>query len=434
VRLPETLFASVLALASVLVYFFRPELGDTRRWILALVAIGFFFAPLSPQRLRVVGWLAALAAVCWGASLLSGGRGGFGLWSACSLAGALLTVRAGGRAGQYYLPGPDGQGGSSLRRSVRRELSLSVALFLIVFVSDGWGWVGVPTLLRGVLLFASAAFFLRSLLLQSKGRDLPVRAPLGLGDPDVRRSIVAAQRWPVLVLLTLSGATHLFERLLERAGSNTEALLVTSILLLVLAALLFVFSLVRLEVAGRISRRIVRRTSFLAGMALAIALGAVVVELEAWGPSRFTSFGTICMFALVVLPFAHETTGLLGSDERFTFLAPPVVLAIMMAPVAAINGERWRLASTGFLLAFAALMLLYFLVVTLWKGERGTIYLGTSLAGLLLTSLSNGEAWASSGGAWKTFWIAFGFVLYAVDLLERATVVARVAGKGAKLN
>ena len=56
-KLPEALFAILLALASAIVYFLRPELGDTRRWILALVAIGFFFAPLSAKPLRLAWWL-----------------------------------------------------------------------------------------------------------------------------------------------------------------------------------------------------------------------------------------------------------------------------------------------------------------------------------------------------------------------------------------
>ncbi len=421
-KLPEALFAILLALASAIVYFLRPELGDTRRWILALVAIGFFFAPLSAKPLRLAWWLFAVAVVCWGASLLTQGRGGLALWLVCSGAGAPLTVRAGSRAAHYYLPEAGNETGEAMRRSIRRELLVSVGLFLMVFVYDGWGRTEIP-MLRGAMLLVSAAFFMRHILLQSKHLGVPSRPPL---DRLARRSMVVAQRWPLLVLLTVAGATRLPDTILARAGSDTDALLVTSLLLLVLGALLFVLSLVRLQSAGRFSRGLVRRTSFLAGMALTVALAAVVVELEAWGPSRFTSFATICTFALVVLPFAHATTKLFGSNERLTFLVPPAILAVMLAPVAAINGERWPLASTGFLLAVALLMVVYFLVVTLRSKEGGALYLSASLAGLVLMLVSNGSAWGASGAAWKTFWIAFGLVVYTVDLLDRASAVAKL--------
>lgn len=421
-KLPEVLFALLLALASVLLYFFRPEMGDTRRWILALVATGFFFAPLSARPLHLVWWSSAVAAVCWGASLLTRGTGGVGLWAACSVAGAFLCVRSGSRAAHYYLPDAGGELNRVRRRSVRRYLFISVGLFLVAFVYDGWQPPSMPVL-RGAVLFASAAFFMRFLLQQSKAPVLLSQAPLDPWEPHARRSIVAAQRWPLLVLLMLSGATRLPDMLLEQVGSSTDSLLVTSILLIVLGALLFVISLVRLEAAGRVSRSLVRRTSFIAGMAMAVALAAVVVELEAWGPSRFTSFGTICAFSLVILPFVHSTTEVFGSDERFTFLIPPAILGVMLAPMTAINGERWPLASTGFLLAFAVLMLAFFSAVTLRQGTGGRLYLGASLAALLGISMSDGTTWQASGGAWKTFWIAFGFVLYAVDLLDRASAV-----------
>lgn len=421
-KLPEVLFALALALASVLLYFFRPELGDTRRWVLTLVAIGFFFAPLSAKPLHVAWWLSALAAVCWGASLLTRGTGGLGLWMACSLAGAFLCVRAGSRAARFYLPAVGAEMGTRPRSSVRRALWMSVALFLVVFMGDGWAPGAMP-LARGMVLFASAAFFMRFLLLQSDSEVLLLPGPLRLRGPHTHHSIVVAQRWPLLVLLTVSGATRLPDTLLEGAGSSTESLLVSSILLLVLGALLFVISLVRLEAASRISRGFVRRTSFVAGMALAVALAAVVVELEAWGPSRFTSFGTICTFALIVLPFAHETMSLFGSDERFDFLFPPAILAVILAPVSAINGDRWQLASTGFLLALAALMLVLYLVLSFRRGERGTIYLAATLVSLVLISMSDGTSWSHSGGVWKTFWIAVGCVLYAVDLLDRSSAL-----------
>ena len=185
-----------------------------------------------------------------------------------------------------------------------------------------------------------------------------------------------------------------------------------------LAALLFVLALVRLGW----SRRLVRRTSFLSGMVLAVVLAAVLVELEAWGP-RFTSFATFCSLVLVVLPVVHERTRLFQPYPHLSALIPPPELAVMLLPLTAVNGPRWSLASSGFLYAFGLLVLGYYLLVAVRSGgELG--YLAASLAALVGIFLAEGTAWAASGSSWKVFLIALGFALYAVDRLDRANRVA----------
>ena len=206
--------------------------------------------------------------------------------------------------------------------------------------------------------------------------------------------------------------------------NDTAPLLLTSLLLLVLAALIFVIALVRLQQARLWAKPLVRRTSFYAGMALAVALAAVFVELEAPGPRRLITFTTACSFALVLLPFVNSTTRLLSAYPHASFLVAPPVLAVMNAPLTAVNGLSGMATFTAFLFAFAVLMIVYQLLVVVGEHQRGTLYLLASLGVLLVIFFSNGAAWADSGGAWKIFLIALGFVLYAVDLLERASRAA----------
>ena len=99
----------------------------------------------------------------------------------------------------------------------------------------------------------------------------------------------------------------------------------------------------------------------------------------------------------------------------------------MVAPLTAINGWRWELTSTGFLFVFAVVMLVYHVVAATREGFGGRLYVAASLAGLAILFFSNGTAWAENGGAWKVFLIGLVFLLYAVDLRDRAGHVAKSA-------
>jgi hypothetical protein len=177
--------SAALVAGSVLVYFFRFDLEEPRRYLMALATLGFFFAPLSERPLRAGLWLLAVAVVAWGAQIAGSGWGGFPLWLGCSVAGALLVVRGGSRAARYYLPEAGSETGRSLQRDIRIQLQISVALFLSGYVFNRW---------FGTLLVAlSAALFIRYVLLQSKHLGM-VAAPL---TPE--SGIVPSQRWVVLV-------------------------------------------------------------------------------------------------------------------------------------------------------------------------------------------------------------------------------------------
>jgi hypothetical protein len=385
--------SAALVAGSVLVYIFRLDLEEPRRYLMALATLGFLFAPVSEKPLRAAPWLLAVAAVAWGAQIAGSGRGGFPLWLACSIAGALLVVRGGSRAARYYLPEAGSEVGRVLQRSIRAQLQISVALFLGGYVFDQW---------LGTLLVAfSAVFFLRYVLLQSKHLGIAA-APLPLD-----AGIVPSQRWPVLLLFAVIGGTRFPEALL---GEDRGSLLLTAALLLVTAALFFVLSLTH----TRWPRSFVRRASFAAGVFLAIAGTAVLVELESWDRARYRVFASLCIAFLVVLPFLKNQTKLLVAWPRSSTLVPPASLAVMMAPVTAMSGTSTSSSTTVFLFVFSALMLAYYLLIGVRTKAKGTVYLAVSL-GLVLYLFFEG------GGdrSWQVFSFSLGFALYAVDRLER---------------
>jgi hypothetical protein len=315
------------------------------------------------------------------------------MWLACSAAGALLVVRGGSRAARYYLPEAGSEAGRSRKHAIRAQLQISVALFLGGYVFNRW---------FGTLLVAlSAAFFLRYVLLQSKHLGI-VAAPLPF-----ETGIVPSQRWAVLALFAIVGATKLPQTLL---GEDQGSLLLTAALLLVTAALVFVLSLTRTGWP----RAFVRRASFAAGVVLAVAVTAVLVELEAWDRSRYRVFASFCIAFLVVMPFLKNQTKLLVAWPRLAALVPPVALSAMMTPVAAISGTRASSSTTVFLFAFSVLMLVYHSLVGSRTGGRGTVYLAASLGLVLYLFFSGG-----GDRAWQTFLLSLGFVLYALDRLER---------------
>jgi len=387
--------AAALVAASVLVYFFRFDLEEPRRCLMALATLGFFFAPLSDIPLRVGLWLLGVAVVAWGAQIAGSGWGGFPLWLACSVAGALLVVRGGSRAARYYLPEAGSETGRALQRDIRIQLQISVLLFLVGYVFNRW---------FGTLAVAlAAAFFMRYVLLQSKHLGI-VAAPLP-SDP----GIVPSQRWAMLVLFAVVGGTRLPQALL---GEDQGSLLLTAALLLVSAALLFVLSLTRTGWP----RAFVRRASFAAGVVLAVAVTAVLVELESWDPSGYRVFASFCIAFLVVLPFLERQTKLLLVWPRLAALVPPAALSVMMSPSTAISGLASSTSSstTVFLFAFSVLMLVYYALVGLRARAKSTVYLAASLALVLyLFLLGIGDR------GLQLFLVSLGFALYAIDRLER---------------
>ena len=385
--------SAALVAGSVLVYFFRFDLEEPRRYLMALATLGFFFAPLSERPLRVGLWLLGVAIVAWGAQIAGSGWGGFPLWLACSVAGALLVVRGGSRAARYYLPEAGSETGRSLQRGIRAQLQISVALFLGGYVFNRW---------FGTLLVAlSAAFFIRYVLLQSKHLGI-VAAPLVL-EP----GIVPSQRWALLLLFAIVGGTRLPKALL---GEYQGSLLLTAALLLVTAALVFVLSLTRTGWP----RSFVRRASFAAGVVLAVAVTAVLVELESWDRSRYRVFASFCIAFLVVLPFLKNQTKLLVAWARLAAVAPPAALSVMMAPVTAISGTKASSSTTVFLVAFSVLMLAYYSLVGIRMRATGTAYLAASLGLVLYLFFAGG-----GDRGWQMFLLSLGFVLYAIDRLER---------------
>ena len=143
---------------------------------------------------------------------------------------------------------------------------------------------------------------------------------------------------------------------------------------------------------------------------------AVLVELESWDPSGYRVFASFCIAFLVVLPFLENRTKLLLSWPRLAALVPPAALSVMMSPSTAISGLASSTSSstTVFLFAFSVLMLVYYALVDLRARAKSTVYLAASLALVLyLFLLGIGDR------GLQLFLVSLGFVLYAIDRLER---------------
>jgi hypothetical protein len=383
---------SVLVAGAVLVYFFRFDLEEPRRCLMALATAGFFFAPLSAKPLRVWPWLLGLGVTAWAAQIAGTGRGGLALWAGCSVAGSLLLMRGGSRAATYYLPEASSDAGRSLQREIRSQLQVSVALFLAGYLLDR------PV--GALLVAASALFFLRYALLQSKHLGIPA-VPLVL-----ERGLVPSQRWVVLVLLALTAGTRLPRELL---GEDRGSLMFTAALLLATAAVVFVLSLTRMGWP----RSLLRRASFAAGLFLAVAGTAVLVELESWDRARYRVFASICIAFLVVLPFLESQTKLFTRWPHASMLVPSAALGVMMAPVSAMGVTRESSSTAVFLAAFSTLLLAYYLLVGVRAKAKGNVYLAASLGLVLFTILGGG-----GDRAVQVFLISLGFALYAIERIE----------------
>ena len=388
--------SAALVAGSVLVYFFRFDLEEPRRYLMALATLGFFFAPLSEKPLRVGLWLLGVAVVAWGAQIAGSGQGGFPLWLACSVAGALLVVRGGSRAARYYLPGSRERDGRRLPEARHPDSAPDIGH---ACSSSDTSSIGGSERSRSPSRPRSSAL-----------RSPPVQAPGNHRHPASRDpGIVPSQRWAVLVLFGVVGGTSLPRTIL---GEDRGSLLLTAALLLVTAALIFVLSLTRMGWP----RAFVRRASFAAGVVLAVAVTAVLVELESWDPSRYRVFASFCIGFLVVLPFRREARTklfLAWPRLRLSFLRR---LRGMTAPVTAIGGIASSSTSStrsSSSLSPSSCSPTTF-SVDLRAEAKAAIYLAASL-GLVLYLFFGGIG----DRGWQVFLLSLGFVLYAIDRLER---------------
>jgi hypothetical protein len=420
---------SLLTLGAGLLHVFADSLGEPRRWILALMTAGFFAAPESQTRLRFPVWLAAT-----GLAALAGRHAeDYGIVSLLLVAfvGAALLVRGGERASSYYLPNGGSDRDDARRSIIRRTLQLSLTLFVFVFLIDGYlrsGLLANTTLiqtLRLVLLFSSAMSFIRYVREQSRGQPL---------EPVPAGHLVPSQRWTYLILLAVLLLTPLPHELMARLGNESDrTLFMTSGFLMLLATSLFLASLIRLGRAQRWSRRATRWSSFLAGIFLAQSLFAYMVDLGyridpvgggALSPRAIQGIKTVHIFIvtlfLVVLPFVHDKTRLLRRFPKTSFFVAPPILAIMSTPLVAINGDRWHLASTGFLYFVALLIVFRYLWDRLGRECGGRLYVISALVLLLAGGALDASSSDPLSSTIKLFVVSLSFVLYGVDLFDRA--------------
>jgi hypothetical protein len=139
----------------------------------------------------------------------------------------------------------------------------------------------------------------------------------------------------------------------------------------------------------------------------------VLVELESWDRARYRVFASLCIAFFVVLPFVKNQTKLLQAWPRGSTLVPPAAIGVMMTPVSAI-GATPSSATSVFLAAFSVLMLAYYLLVAAREKRRGKLYLAASLAVVPWLALTGG-----GDRAWQVFLLSLGFLLYAIDRMER---------------
>jgi hypothetical protein len=86
----------------------------------------------------------------------------------------------------------------------------------------------------------------------------------------------------------------------------------------------------------------------------------------------------------------------------------------MMAPVSAMGGSPAFSSTSVFLAAFSVMMLAYYLLLGVRAKARGALYLAASLGVVLLIRFTGG-----GDRAWQVFLLSVGFVLYAIDRIDR---------------
>jgi hypothetical protein len=422
------LLAVLLTVGAGLVYAFADHLGEPKRWILVLMSVGFFAAPISSSRLNVFVWFVVSALIAW-AGRYTAVMGPIPL-IVLSFIGALLVVRAGERASSYYLPETNGE-------AIRLPLLMALSLFLVVFVADGFQRSGLleyglfARSGRSLLLFLSAASFIRYVLLQWEHAGGKAALPLTRREAE---GFVSLQRWPYFIFIALLGWSPLPQWIFNRLGERSErSLHLTAGLLMLFATAIFVAAILRVQRRKDWPRQPIRWASFIAGFFLAHALFAYLVDFgyrsDPLGAGRFSERAAqgiksvhffLTTFFLIVLPFVHERTHLLKRYSKLAFFVAPPVLAVMNAPMAAINGNRWDMASTGFLYFVTLVIVGYYAVVTFKETGNGKLYFVFVLTLMLWGGYLDATTADPVNTVYKLFAISTGFVLYALDLFDRA--------------
>jgi hypothetical protein len=413
------ILATILTIGAGQIFIYADFLGDPKRWLLVLLAVGFFAAPVSSSRLNFPAWLASTALVAW-----------VGRYTATldplllvllSFFGSSLVVRGGERARRFYFPANGAASGRWL-------LLVALTLFFVVFVADGFQqeYGSSLRLIRFFFLLLSAASFVSCALVQSK-RSFPVVKVHGV-------SFVSLQRWPYFVFVALLGWSPLPQWIFSELGERSDrSLHLTAAFLMLFATAIFVAALLRIQRRKVWPRKSIRWASFIAGIFLAHALFAYLVDFGyrsdplGGGPFseraaqgiRSVHFFLTTSF-LIVLPFVHERTSILQKYDKLAFFVATPVLAAMNAPLAAINGDRWNLASTGFLYCVTLIIAFYYTWVTFKEGGSGKVYVTFVVTLLLWGGYLDSAAADSVKSVYKLFVISTGFVLYAVDLFDRA--------------
>jgi hypothetical protein len=202
---------------------------------------------------------------------------------------------------------------------------------------------------------------------------------------------------------------------------------------MLLATGVFLAALLRAGRRETWSRRSTRWASFIAGFFLAHAISAYLVDFgyraDPLGGGLFSDRAAggiksvhifIATMFLIVMPFVHQKTELLRRYPKLTFFVAPPMLAVMNAPLAAINGDRWGLASSGFLFFVTLLIVSYYVFVGFRVKGSSTFYLITVFLLLIAGAYFDAADADPAKSVYKLFAISAGFILYALDLFDRA--------------
>lgn len=408
--------------------------GDVSRWPLAFGALSFLLAREHTQPIAIPVWLASAAGLAWCATALAGLDAQPMFIGSVTWLGLSMMARSGERALAVYLPRASNDVGYVLQWKIRRELIAGASVFLLVFLVEGYqrshagfdGYlVGVG---RQVGLVLSALLFVRFVLLQSSHLGIISRPAFG---DDALEYLVPSQRWPIAIvfwgilgLSWLATAGHW-------QGFAPPRVILTALLLLVLAALLFVASVVRLQRIRGWSRQRVRAPSFVTGLVLSLGAVALLVALSPHLPegagalfSRRAAAGieTIYLTAtsvfLLWMPILGERSAILNEHQRTAFFIAPVELAIMVAPLVTIVGHRRVFAGSWFWVWLLLLFLCYYAVVALRKGSTSRVYALVSVASFGLLIVAAGLLNVSI--VYRYFLVSLALVWYSIDLFERS--------------
>jgi hypothetical protein len=279
-------------------------------------------------------------------------------------------------------------------------------------------------------LFLSAASFVRYVL-QFEHSGAKAAFPVMR---EKAERFVSLQRWPYFVFIALFGWSPLPQWIFNKLGERSErSLHLTAGLLMLFATAIFVTAILRVQRRKEWPRRSIRWASFIAGIFLAHALFAYLVDYgyrsDPLGAGPFSERAAhgiksvhffLTTFFLTVSPFVHERTNILKFYPKLAFFVAPPILAIMNAPMVAINGNRWDMASTGFLYFVTLIIIVYYTRVTFRETGSGKLYMTFVLTLMLWGGYLDAATADPLMSVYKLFVISTGFVLYALDLFDRA--------------